>query len=111
MQITGRITRVLEVQTGQSANGNTWYKTPFTIETEGQYPKTVCISVWGEKADNMPIRLGNLVTCDIDAQSREHNGRWYTELQCYKMVAQQGSESAQSAAVNIQSPVADDLPF
>jgi len=28
---------------------------------------------------------GNKVECDVDAESREYNGRWFTELKCYAM--------------------------
>ena len=39
---------VLAVQTGEGKNG-TWKKQDFVIETDGQYPKKVCLTIWGDK--------------------------------------------------------------
>ena len=48
MDIKGRITHIVPLQTGEGKNG-TWKKQDFVIETDGQYPKKVCFSIWGDK--------------------------------------------------------------
>jgi hypothetical protein len=42
MQITGKLIKVLPLQSGISKTGSEWKKQDFVIETEGAYPKTVC---------------------------------------------------------------------
>lgn len=89
MEIKGRITKVLDLQTGEGKNG-TWKKQEFVIEKEGQYPKNVCFSVWGDKIDSFGLQEGDAVMLSIDIESREFNGKWYTNVQCWK--AQKGGD-------------------
>ncbi len=98
MQLTGKLVQVLPAQSGQGKNG-TWKKQDIVIETEGQYPKKVCISIWGDKADERILKPGNNLKIDFDVESREYNGRWYTDVKAWKV------ELANTAA-----PVADEPP-
>jgi len=84
MEITGRIIGVLPLQTGQGKNG-VWKKQEFILETPGQYPKKVCLSLWGEKVDEYRVAEGETVTASINLESREYNGRWYTEARAWKL--------------------------
>ncbi len=84
MDIKGRITHILPLQTGEGKNG-TWKKQDFVIETDGQYPKKVCFSIWGDKYNESFLAVGNELNVSFDPESREYNGRWYTELRAWKI--------------------------
>lgn len=84
MEITGRIIQLLPLQTGQGKNG-VWKKQDFVIETDGQYPKKVCISAWGDKVSENVLVEGKEVTVSFDIESREFNGRWYTDVKAWKV--------------------------
>lgn len=84
MEIQGRVTQVLEEQKGEGRNG-TWRKNGFVIETQGQYPKNVCIHVWGDKYDQMPITVGEMVNVSFDVESREWQGKWFTDVKAWKV--------------------------
>ena len=60
MQISGKLIQLLPQQTGQGKNG-TWKKQEVIIETEGQYPKKVCIAIWGDKADEKNFTGGKYI--------------------------------------------------
>ena len=63
MEIEGKIIQVLPLQTGSSARGE-WQKQDFILETQDQYPKKVCISVWNKKFEvvyNLTIKQMVLV--------------------------------------------------
>lgn len=117
MELTGTILQLMPEVNGQGRNGNTWRKREFILEIPGQYPKKVCISVWGDKIDQFPMQQGQQVTASIDVESREYNGRWYTEVKAWKMVSGSGSPAQQGvdAMPNYDNfaPAAetDDLPF
>jgi hypothetical protein len=49
MEITGTVVSLLPMQSGQGKNG-TWKKQEFILETPGQYPKKVCLSLMGRKS-------------------------------------------------------------
>lgn len=114
MDINGKILQLLPVQTGQGKSGNAWKKQEFILETGDTYPKKVCIAVWGDKIDLNSFKPGEAVTVSFDVESREFNGRWYTDVKAWKVV-RQGSAGA-SAPGPIDAPPSyeggdDDLPF
>ncbi len=86
MDIKGRVIQLLALQTGEGKNG-TWKKQDFVIETDGQYPKKICISAWGDKINESALQVGNEVNVSFDVESREYNGRWYTDVKAWKIDA------------------------
>ncbi|MCC7299329.1 MAG: DUF3127 domain-containing protein [Bacteroidia bacterium] len=82
MEINGKIIQLLEKQTGQGKNG-VWEKQDYILETEGQYPKKVCFNLWGDKINQFGIKVGDQLTVSFDIESREYNGRWYTDVRAW----------------------------
>jgi hypothetical protein len=122
MDISGKIIQFLQVQSGQGKNG-TWKKQEFILETGDNYPKKVCIAVWGDKIDMGSFKTGDLVDVSFDVESREYNGRWYTDVKAWKMVPKNGGGSSAPVPGNngnfntmpgsfeASSAGDDDLPF
>lgn len=118
MEIAGTVVSLLPLQTGQGKNG-VWKKQEFILETPGQYPKKVCLSLWGEKVDEIKLNIGEKITASINLESREYNGRWYTEARAWKVAKQTGDsassrESAPPPTSDSFIPdnsASDDLPF
>jgi len=110
MQLTAKLAQVLPLQTGTGKNGQ-WKKQEIIVETESQFPKKICISIWGDKIDERQLQPGNMLRIDFDIESREYNGRWYTDVKAWKIeVAGQG----QQVPNNPPASTADDddgLPF
>jgi hypothetical protein len=120
MEIIGRIVQLLPLVTGQGKNGE-WRKQEFIIEiAEGQFPKKVIFSLWGDKIDQAGLAMNDTVKVFFDLESREFNGRWYTDCKAWR-VEKQGAgapvqPSAPAASGNVPpafnaAPVEDDLPF
>jgi hypothetical protein len=98
MEISGKIVQVLPEQSGNGKNG-TWRKQDFILETTGQYPKKVCMTVWGDKIDQFGMKEGDDVTAGIEVESREYNGRWYTDVKAWR-VEKGGSAGGGNASPN-----------
>lgn len=94
MDLSGKIISLLPEVGGNSKSGNAWRKQEYILETGGQYPKKVCFSLWGDKIDQFGLKVGEQVTLGIDVESREYNGRWYTEVKAYKVDRTQGGGGA-----------------
>ena len=119
MEISGKIIELLPEKSGESANGG-WRKQEFILETEAQYPKKICFMVWGDKIDEFKIRQGENLEDSIDVESREYNGRWYTDVKAWK-VSRHGSDANSSQSFINEDrntpPIADnsfdsdDIPF
>ena len=126
MNISGKVVQVLPIQTGTSKAGNPWQKQEFVLDQGGQYPRKVCISLFGDNVAKIP-QVGQDVMVSVDIDSREFNGRWYTEIKAWNIVqtgAQQAAPAPQQVATAPaatpaqpqpapapQAGVADDLPF
>ena len=84
MEIRGKIIELLPEKSGQSANGG-WRKQEYVLETDGQYPKKICFMAWGDKIEQLNIKKGETVEVSVDLESREYNGRWYTDVKAWKV--------------------------
>lgn len=84
MQITAKIIQLLPLQTGTGKNGE-WKKQDVIVETEGQYPKKFCLSVWGDKINEEILQVGSNLKFSVEIESREYNGKWYTDVKAWKV--------------------------
>ncbi len=84
LELTGKIIQVLPEQTGTSQRGP-WRKQEYVIEIPGEYAKQVCFMAWGDKVDEFGIQQGQELTVGFDLQSREFNGRWYTDVKAWRV--------------------------
>ncbi len=84
MEINGKIIQALQEMSGNGRNG-VWRKRDYILETEGQYPKKVCLTVWGDKIDQFAMQEGDDITAGIEVESREFNGRWYTDVKVWRV--------------------------
>lgn len=84
MEISGSIIRILPEKSGEGRNGP-WRKQEFIVETGGQYPRKVCIAVWGDKIDQFALKEGERVTASVNIESREFKERWYTDVKAWKI--------------------------
>ena len=127
MELEGIIHRVLPVVKGQSARGE-WQKQEIVIEQPGDYNRKVCLSFWGDRVlDAAKLREGDKVAASVNLESREYNGRWFTEVRVWRIQQQQPAPSAVPAEAGIplsdlppaslgefessETAESDDLPF
>ena len=119
MELKGKVIQILPLTTGAGKKGQ-WKKQEFIVETQTQYPKKVCLSLWGEKVDQYSLAVGEMVNASVDLESREYNGRWYTEARAWKLDKNGSADSSSSAptappigeeSFQSSSNTTDDLPF
>lgn len=113
MELTGKIVKVMPLQSGTGRNG-VWKKQEYVIETAGQVSRKVCFSLWGDKIDQFNIQEGLELEVSFDLESREYNGRWYTEVKAWKVARKTGDNLSQSAGPppeDFEMPTGDGMPF
>jgi hypothetical protein len=85
MELSGKIIAKLPPMSGEGKNGP-WKKQDFIIEMPGTYPKKVAIAVWNERTDDLnALPEGTEIRARVDIESREFNGKWYTDVKCWKL--------------------------
>jgi len=118
MQLIAKLIQILPIQTGTGKSGQQWKKQDIIVETEGQYPKKVCVSVWGDKISDSLLKVGTNLNISFDVESREYNGRWYTDVKAWRVEAA-GENAGAAQAGPIDEPhfeegdmgSKEDLPF
>ncbi|MBN8878814.1 MAG: DUF3127 domain-containing protein [Chitinophagaceae bacterium] len=111
MELTAKLIQLLPLQTGTGKNGE-WKKQDIIVETNAQYPKKVCISVWGDKINTGQLQIGQSLNISFDVESREYNGRWYTDVKAWKIeTAGAGAPVSEDDVHNTSFTSDDDLPF
>jgi hypothetical protein len=118
MELTAKLIQLLPLQTGQGKNGP-WKKQEIIVETPGQYPKKLCVAIWGDKINESILQIGSELKLYFDVESREYNGRWYTEAKAWKIELagnppSVSAEASSESSFNTPLPPSDDnddLPF
>ena len=133
MEIIGKVVRLGNLTEGTSTRGP-WRKQELIIETEEQYPRTVCLICWTNQIDEIQkFAPGQTIKAQIEISSREFNGKWYTDVRVWRFdpvgattaPAAAPAQPAQQPMMHQTPPVAapaqdfyppaedsvDDLPF
>lgn len=86
MILEGKILKMIGVREGTSqTSGKEWKLATYLLETGGQYSKQVAVDVFGnERIDEFSLIPDEVVKLEIDVESREFNGKWYTSVRAYK---------------------------
>ena len=125
MDIKGKIIQKLDLQSGTSKAGNAWKKQEYVLETLDSYPKKVKFDFFGDRADQYPLEVGDVITLSYDIESREFNGRWYTDIRGFKAMKEDpnmaaapapyppaaGEPAPAPAAEGMPAPPPADAPF
>ncbi|MDR3296914.1 MAG: DUF3127 domain-containing protein [Prevotellaceae bacterium] len=112
MEIKGKLIKKMPVVTGQGRNGE-WRRQDVILETEGgQYPRKVCLTVWGDKVNVAAFNEGETLTAQVDIESREFNDKWYTSVSAWKIEPSATAEgSTPASAQSAPAPVPTVEPF
>ena len=116
LEIEGTLSQKMSVTSGTSARGP-WAKQEFILEyPDGNFTARACFTAWGQdKVQELEkYRVGDKVKVSFNLKSREYNGRWYNDLQIWKIApagAVQPAAPVQSAAQPVPpAPSLEDMP-
>ena len=117
MEIKGKLMQILPAQTGQGRNGE-WKKQDFIIEVEGTYPRKACFTAWGDKVNIGSLVEGTMLNVFFDIESREYQGKWFTNLTAWKAETTEDSQHNAPPLPPIEvyqpdmdAPMPDNSPF
>jgi len=127
MEVVGKIILALPEASGVSKAGKPWKKREYVLETQDNYPQKIFFDFFGDKADQYPLTIGQVIKLSFDINSREYNGRWFTSISGWRAEPVQGDQAAATQPATVapnpyNAPVippaelsaptpTDDLPF
>ncbi len=107
MEINGLVYKILPVQSGTSARGE-WQKREIIVEMPDDFNRKVCVTFFGDRAaDAANLREGDRVSISINIESREYNGRWYTNVNAWRI----NQAPAAAAPATPAAPAVEEAPF
>lgn len=96
------VNTVLPLVTGTSARGE-WKKQDVVFDLPGEFNRKLCVGFWNDRApEAAALRPGDRVALSVNVESREYNGRWYTEARAWRMTRL--DPNAQAAAAGGYPP-------
>lgn len=127
MQVTGKLIKKLESgivkrKTGEEVrkkDGSPLVKTEFVLQKQGKFPKQVKLDSFNADVIRFieDTSIDTVLMCDVDLESREYNGRWYTTINAFKVEKDNSSDlvvNSKDLSNYEEVPAsddADDLPF
>ena len=110
MEITGKVVRLGNLTEGTSARGP-WRKQELIIETEEQFPRTVCLICWTNQIDEIQkFAPGQTIKAQIEISSREFNGKWYTDVRVWRFDPVGATVAPAAPAQAAQQPMMHQTP-
>ena len=110
LELEGTLRQKLGVQSGTSARGP-WAKQEFIVEfPDGNFTAQACFTAWGQDkvAELDKYQVGDRVKVSFNLKSREFNGRWYNDLQIWRIAP--AGEAQPAAAAPAYAPAAPQAP-
>ena len=103
----GTITFMSDVQSGMSQNGNPWYRQTIVVDVagfNGSYRKVALQASGNIVGDLENAQIGDKVEVSYQVTAREYQGRWYNNVDLYKV------QFLEPAMPQMQQPVAPAYP-
>jgi hypothetical protein len=86
MQVKGTVIQILKLESGISRAGKEWKKQEFVIETNEQFPKKICFTLFGDKISLIDgIAEGTEVEVFFSVESHDFNGKWFHNINAWKI--------------------------
>ena len=122
MEFEGVVYKILPPTKGTSARGD-WQRQEVIFELQQEFSRKVCVIFFNKESDVARLREGMTCTGSVNIESREYNGKWYTDVRARRVQPKEGEaappmpdmppfgdDPAYAAPAQPMAEV-DDLPF
>lgn len=109
MEIQVKIEQILQARTFVSSRDNTQrvVHSFVGVTLDEQFPRKICFNVNGdEHFKAMNIAVGNVYSISFNIESREWNGKWYTNINAWRVASINANNSVATSPTAHQQPQA-----
>lgn len=111
MEIVGKVVQLGTLTEGNSPRGP-WKKQELIIETLEQFPKKICLMCWGDRVNEAnSFFVGQTIKAQIRIESREFNGKWYTDVTAFRLDIDQPTAQPAAQPMNQMPPQMPQQPL
>ena len=118
MEVTGKLVKKLDLETGTSKAGKEWQKQTVIIDTGGEFNNLIAVSAFGEDKIKHLNKLEEGMTVAIlcNVYSREYKGKYYHNIDGYHFTNQTDNPEVnlldnKDNMLNGDFVTSDDAPF
>ncbi len=105
MEFEGTVYKILPVTKVTSARGE-WQRQDVVFDMqEGSFTRKICVTFFNKPDDVSRLQEGAAYNVSVNVESREYNGRWYTDIRAWRIQPKQVAQPQPAA------PAADMPPF
>ena len=129
MEFEGTVYKMLPLTKGTLSRGE-WQRQDVVFEMQdGSFARKICVTFFNRPDDVAKLKEGTVYHVSVNIESREYNGRWYTDIRAWRLQSQQpqpvdapaaapmpdlppiGGEEPSFTSASATTSEADDLPF
>tara|TARA_R100001015_G_C4555667_1_gene116533 strand:+ start:373 stop:711 length:339 start_codon:yes stop_codon:yes gene_type:complete len=112
MEVTGKLIKKLQAESGTSKAGKPWEKQICLVETDAKYNPLIAVEAFGEdhvKQMNK-LKVGMQVEIKCNVYSEEWKGKYFNKIRGYFFVDKSNAEQKQDFSPT-DFITSDDVPF
>ncbi len=123
MEFEGVVYRILPPTSGTSARGE-WKRQDVVFELPQEFSRKICVTFFNKDHEVAQLHEGMTYIVSVNVESREFNGRWYTDVKAWRVQPKEAETPIATAVENLPPiveepsfatpstmPEVDDLPF
>ena len=94
MEFEGTVYKIMPVTKGTSARGD-WQRQDVVFEMQDDpYTRKICVTFFNRPDDVARLKEGATYNVSVNIESREYNGRWYTDIRAWRIQPKQAEAPA-----------------
>ena len=111
MEFEGVVYKIMPPVKGTSARGE-WQRQEVIFDLPSEFSRKVCVIFFNKESEVARLREGATYTVSFNLESREYNGRWYTDVRAWRVQSKEEQQAAAPAYGGASTPSAPatDLP-
>ena len=97
MEFEGVVYKILPPTSGTSARGE-WKRQDVVFELPQEFSRKICVTFFNKDSEVAQLHEGMACTVSVNVESREFNGRWYTDVKAWRVQPKAAEAPAAPAA-------------
>lgn len=117
MEIVGKVIQIFPSVSGKSGKGD-WQKQDVVfeqIDPSAKYVRKALITFFNRPQDIAVLQVGKIYTVSFDIDAREYNGRWFSDINAWRVVPKDQSQDVIRHTPDEEhmefTSASDDIPF
>jgi hypothetical protein len=107
MEFEGIVLKKLPATSGTSARGE-WQRQDVIFEMPQEFNRKVCVTFFNRPTDAESLREGQTYIVSVNIESREFNGKWYTDVRAWRVQPKQAEVAAEASMPDDMPPFGGD---